>query len=270
MLEPHDMAHAVRRLVAAGCTAAEEEAAEFVAAAPDRATLDDWLRRREEGEPPAWIVGGVDFCGLRLRIEPGVYVPRPQTEELARRAGALLPPEGWALDLCAGAGGISAFLQATSPRSTVLASERDPLAARCALLNGVRTVVGDLAAPVRSVARFDVVTAVAPYVPTDELRFLPADVQRYEPRSALDGGADGLEVVRRVVADAARVLRDGGWLLLEIGGEQDTALVPELRSTGFGEVTTWWDEEGDLRGVAARRCGAGHAMIGVPMPVALS
>ena len=96
-------------------------------------------------------------------------------------------------------------------------------------------------------------TAVAPYVPTGALPLLPADVRRHEPRAALDGGPDGLDVVRRVVEDAARVVRPGGWLLVEVGGGQDDALEPELAAHGFAAVTTWRDADGDLRGMAARR-----------------
>ena len=96
------------------------------------------------------------------------------------------------------------------------------------------------------------VTAVAPYVPTGELRLLPADVRRYEPRIALDGGEDGLAVVRRVVSAGARLLRGGGWLLLEIGGDQDRELTPTLDANGFTSIDPWFDEDGDLRGVAAQ------------------
>jgi release factor glutamine methyltransferase len=94
---------------------------------------------------------------------------------------------------------------------------------------------------------------VAPYVPTAELRLLPADVQRHEPRLALDGGADGLDLVRRVIAAAADLLRSGGWLLVEVGGDQDAALTPTLTATGFDVVIPWWDDDGDLRGIASRR-----------------
>ncbi len=114
------------------------------------------------------------------------------------------------------------------------------------------TLVADLDAPLRCQERFDVVTAVAPYVPTVELRVLPADVQRYEPRVALDGGADGLQLVRRVIAAAATLLRPGGWLLLELGGDQDRALAPTFAASGFDLVTPWCDDDGDLRGTAAR------------------
>src|SRR5437588_12916240 len=110
---------------------------------------------------------------------------------------------------------------AVVPDAAVVGTELDERAARCARRNGVPTVVGDLGSPLRGDGTFDVVTAVAPYVPTVDITLLPRDVQRYEPRRALDGGADGLTLVRRVVADAARLLRPGGWLVLELGGTQD-------------------------------------------------
>jgi len=115
----------------------------------------------------------------------------------------------------------------------------------------VATLVGDAGAPLAPAA-FDVVTAVAPYVPTDHLQLLARDVRAYEPRMALDGGDDGLDVVRAVVADAARILRTGGALLLELGGDQLEPVIPALGAAGFGDLEPFTDEEGDLRGVAAR------------------
>jgi release factor glutamine methyltransferase len=112
-----------------------------------------------------------------------------------------------------------------------------------------------LAEPLRSEVGFDLVTAVAPYVPTGELRLLPADVQRYEPRLALDGGTDGLDLVRRAIAAARRLLRPGGWLLVEVGGTQDKVLAPTLAEAAFDLVTHWWDDDGDLRGIASRAAG---------------
>lgn len=253
----------VRRLAAAGCVAPEGEAAEFVAAAPGGRVPESWLARREAGEPLAWIVGSVRFAGLRLRAVPGVYVPRPQTEALARRAAALLPPGGRALDLCTGIGAVAAHLRAAVPGTFVVGVDIDERAARAALANGVPTVVGDLdgaRSPIRRAGAgrrggdpgFDVVTAVAPYVPSDEVALLPAEVQAYEPRRALDGGADGLASVRRVAEVAATRLRSGGWLLVEVGGGQDRLLAPDLAALGFVHLDPWHDEEGDLRGVAAR------------------
>lgn len=239
------------RLAAAGCVAAEEEAAELQAAASDAATLAAWLGRRERGEPLAWITGVVRFCGHPVRVEPGVYVPRRQSEELAHRAAAVLPPGGWAADLCTGAGAVAVHLKAVHPTAAVVGVDRDLAAVRCATRNGVAAIAGDLGDALRQ-RRFDLVTAVAPYVPTAELHLLPSDALRHEPRSALDGGTDGLEVVRRVVATGRQLLRPGGWLLVEVGGEQDGILAPALAVSGFGPPAPWCDEEGDLRGLAAR------------------
>jgi release factor glutamine methyltransferase len=242
----------VARLAAAGCVAPDEEADDLLAAAPDRATLESWLTRREQGEPLAWLTGSLVFCGRPLAVAPGVYVPRLQTEELARRAARLLPPSGSALDLCTGAGALAAHLMAAHRSALVLGLDLDPIACACSRANGVPTVRADLAAAPFGPATFDLVTAVAPYVPTPELRFLPADVQRYEPARALDGGPDGLDLVRRVVTAGATLLRPSGWLLLELGADQDQLLAPALAAASFAAVVPWHDEDGDLRGLAAR------------------
>jgi release factor glutamine methyltransferase len=242
----------VARLRAAGCVAAEEEAHDLLATAPDLRVLEAWLSRRERGEPLAWITGGLEFGGRWVHVAPGVYVPRIQSEELARRASRLLSGHGRAADLCTGAGAIAAHIRTQVPTTSVIGVDVDPKAAVCATRNGVRALVGDLDRPLRSDRTFDVVTAVPPYVPTGDLRFLPADVQRYEPRAALDGGSDGLEVARRVVSAAVRLLRPGAWLLIELGGQQDEALAPALARSGFGDVEPWRDDDGELRGLAAR------------------
>lgn len=240
-----------RRLSAAGCVAAEEEAGELVSAARDAEALEAWVCRREQGEPLAWITGATRFCGRTVLVDSGVYVPRAQSEELARRAAALVPARGRAVDLCTGSGAIAAHMMAEAPGATVIGVDIDWRAVVCARRNGVHAVLGDLDRALRQ-RPFDVVTAVAPYVPTAHRRFLPADVQRYEPGRALDGGAGGLVVVRRVVAAAARLLRPGGWLLTELGGDQDKALRPTLAASGFEAVTPWRDADGDLRGLAAQ------------------
>ena len=243
----------IDRLVAAGCVAAAEEADAYLAAAPDAVTLDAWLDRREQGEPPAWILGSLRFAGRTVLVDRGVYVPRRQSEELARRAAALLPRHGRAIDLCTGAGAIAAHLRDAVPSAFVIGLDIDARAAACARRNGVPAIVADLDTPVHREPGFDVVVAVAPYVPTPELRLLPADVVRHEPPVALDGGRDGLDLVRRVVLAAARLLQPGGALLTEIGGDQDEQLAPALATAGFVDVTAWHDEDGDLRGIAARR-----------------
>lgn len=259
----------VERLRAAGCVAAEAEADEMLAVTTDPATLDAWVARREDGEPLAWIVGTTSFCGRRLAVDPGLYVPRPQTEELARRAATLLPAGGRALDLCTGAGAVAAHLASAVPSATVLGTDIDERAARCAQRNGVTSLVADLAEPFRRQGWFDVVTAVAPYVPTAAIALLPVDVQRHEPMLALDGGADGLDLVVRVVRAAGVLLRPGGHLLIEVGGGHDAALVVALVGCGFTAVDPWRDEDGDLRGLSARRTDAPAARSWRPEPATL-
>ncbi len=239
------------RLARAGCVAPEEETGELLASAPDPATLTAWVLRRERGEPLAWIVGGVRFAGRTVHVDPGVYVPRAQTAELALRAGDLLPERGRAADLCTGSGAVAAYLASVRPSAAVVASDIDSRAVGCARRNGVRAVVADMDGGLESGA-FDVVCAVTPYVPSGAMHVLPADVTRWEPRAALDGGPDGLGHVRRLAVGAARLLRAGGWLLTEIGGDQGTLVAPLLAASGFDSLTFWHDDEGDLRGVAAR------------------
>jgi release factor glutamine methyltransferase len=247
-----DTSTIARRLAAAGCVRPDDEARELASAAADEDSLESLVRRREAGEPLAWVVGTTTFCGHRIHIDPGVYVPRPQTEALARRAADRLPPNGRAADLCTGAGAIAVQLMREAPAAHIVATDIDPLAVACARHNGVAVVRSDLGRALRD-RTFDVVTAVAPYVPTPDIRLLPEDVRRHEPTLALDGGADGLDVVRQLVEQAARLLLPGGWLLTEIGGNQDTALEPVLAAAGFAPAERWFDEEGDLRGVAVRR-----------------
>jgi release factor glutamine methyltransferase len=237
----------IDQLRAAGCVAAEEEARLLRAAAADDEELERLVRRREVGEPMAWITGSTEFGGVRVDVAAGVYVPRPQSVELARRAAALVPRDGMLVDVCAGSGAIGAWVRSRRPDATVVAVDLDEAAVRCASANGVPAVRADAAAlPLRDGAA-DVVTAVAPYVPRDALAFLPSDVRRHEPRLALDGGREGLSVVRAVVRTSRRLLRPGGMLLLELGGDQDVRLADDLE--GFAHREQWRDEEGDLRGL---------------------
>lgn len=241
----------VERLARAGCVAAAEEAGELLAAAPDGPTLMSWVSRRERGEPLAWIVGSIRFLGVPVLVDPGVFVPRAQTGELGVRAAGLLPERGRAADLCTGSGAIAVYLSSVRPDACVVGTDLDRAAVVCARRNGVIAVVADMDRGLAS-GSFDLVSAVTPYVPSDEMRLLPSDVVTYEPALALDGGADGLRHVRRLVTGAARLLSRGGWLLTEIGGDQDVLVGPILSAAGFGEPTFWSDEDGDLRGLAAQ------------------
>jgi release factor glutamine methyltransferase len=250
-----DLGELAERLRAMGCVAAEDEACELVDSAGDPLELETFLTRRSRGEPLAWITGSVQFCGRRLHIEPGVYVPRFESQELAIRAADVLAAEGGrAVDLCTGSGAVAAVLMDAAPEATVVGVEVDLRAAACARLNDVPVIRADVGEALRPHA-FDLVTAVAPYVPSDQLVYLPADVLRHEPRVALDGGGDGLDVLRRVVAAAARLLRVRGHLFVELGADQDRALAPALALAGFQVADTWRDDDGDLRGLAARLTG---------------
>ncbi|HEU4831097.1 MAG TPA: HemK/PrmC family methyltransferase [Actinomycetota bacterium] len=217
--------------------------------------LEELLARRLAGEPLAWITGSVRFCDARVRVDPGVFVPRPQTEALARRAAALLPATGIAVDLCAGSGAIAVVLGAARPRATVIATDVDPAAIACARRNGVEALLGDLDAPLPRAlrGRVDVVTAVVPYVPTEELRLLPRDVLAYEPRRALDGGPRGTVVLERAARAATRWLRPGGSVLLELGGEQADELSTIMAAAGLSEIRVHRDEEGRDRAIEAGR-----------------
>lgn len=243
-----------RMLAEAGCIAASEEAGELIHAADgDPEVLDALVSRRTDGEPVAWLTGAATFCGIRLFVAPGVYVPRRQTEPLARRAASLLPPAGIGVDLCTGIGAIAAVLAAAVPTARVLATELDTVAAHCALRNGVEVFEGSLDDPLprEFEHRVDVMTAVVPYVPSGSLRLLPRDVQAFEPRLALDGGFDGTDALAEVARRSARWMRPGGWLLLELGGDQAEPMGRLLHELGFKGLDVMADEDGGPRAICA-------------------
>ncbi len=242
------------RLSSAGFIAAEEEAEQLLArAAGDLMLLDSLIGRRLTGEPLAWIIGGVSFCGVQIRVDPGVYVPRWQSEPLARRAVERLPAAGAAIDLCTGSGAIARVLTGERPSARIVASDIDERAVACAAANGVEVYRGDLFTPLpRSLeGRVDVVVGVVPYVPTPALPMLQRDTFAFESALAYDGGRDGTEILRRVLRDSPRFLRRGGALLLELGGEQANALRDDLARLGYLDVTVLVDDEGDVRGIEA-------------------
>ena len=250
-----DLEKTAVQLREAGCIAPDDEAAELVeAAGGDVARLRKLVARRSAGEPLAWLTGSVRFCGETVLVHPGVYVPRRQSERLALEAAARLPEAGLAVDLCTGVGAIAVVLARRRPHARVVASEIDPLAAACARSNGVEVFEGDMVAPLPEglLGQVDVVTAVVPYVPTRELGFLARDVLAYEPRRALDGGEAGTAFLVQAALEAAPLLRPGGSLLLELGGDQADLLTPVLAEEGYGDVDLLRDEEGDLRGLFCR------------------
>lgn len=251
-----DRVAAVAVLRQAGLMAAEEEADDLIAAAAaagDEAGLQAMVARRLAGEPTAWIVGRVDFLGVEVRIEPGVYVPRWKSEQVARHALAHLPDDGVAVDLCTGSGALAAFLRQQRPRAWVAATDVDPAAVACARRNVVDAHVGDLFDPLPATlaGRVDVVAAVPPYVPDDMLALLPRDVVGREPRHALAGGGDGLDVVERIIEAAGRWLRPGGAVVVEAGIDQVALLADRMVHHGLVVHDVVVDGDEDACGVCA-------------------
>ncbi len=242
-------------LAEGGCVAPRAEAdALFRASSEGVGPIEELIARRLRGEPLAWVTGSVCFCGVRVRVDPGVFVPRPHTQALARRAASLLPEVGIAVDLCTGSGAVAAAIGSVRPRAAVVATDLDPVSVACARRNGVRALVGDLAEPLSPSlrGRIDVMTAVVPYVPTEELHLLPRDVQANEPRRALDGGRRGTTVLLRAAEAAARWLRPGGSVLLELGGDQASEVATTLVAVGLSEIRVPRDDDEQDRAIEAR------------------
>nr|WP_328841181.1 putative protein N(5)-glutamine methyltransferase [Nakamurella leprariae] len=239
------------RLRAAGCVFAEDEAAVLWASAQDAEHLESLLTRRLTGEPLEQVVGWAEFSGLRIRVGPGVFVPRRRTEWLVVQALAGLretPGRPAVLDLCCGSGAVSAALAAASGSRPIemVAVDCDPTAVACATHNAptATVLVGDLYAPLPVAwrGRFDIITANAPYVPTDELVDLPSEARLHEPPTALDGGRDGLDVQRRIVAGALEWLAPSGRLLIETGRHQADRTAGLFRAAGLTATVSTDDE----------------------------
>jgi release factor glutamine methyltransferase len=229
------IAAVVGDLRAAGCVFAEEEAQLLITAAGSSADLDAMVRRRVAGEPLEQIVGWAEFCGLRIVVEPGVFVPRSRTALLVRAAAALLRPRSIVVDLGCGAGAIGAALRHECDIE-LLAVDIDPAAVRCAERNlGPSVRLGDLydALPAGWSGRVDVIVANTPYVPTDAIGLMPPEARDHEHRVALDGGADGLTIARRVAAGASAWLAPGGHVLVETSEEQAPVLAATMADHGL-------------------------------------
>jgi release factor glutamine methyltransferase len=208
--------------------------------------FDALVRRRERREPTGYVVGHREFWNLDIEVRPGVLVPRPETELLVEEALSRLSPEGAGpdaspvpanasresvvriVDVGTGSGCIAVTLARWLPHAEVVATDASEEALDVARRNAVRhDVLGrmrfmkaDLLSGVAG--PFDVVVSNPPYVPAAEIAGLQPEVRDYEPLQALAGGDDGLDVIRRLVPEAAAVLRPGGWLMFEFGfGQAD-------------------------------------------------
>ncbi|ULL17048.1 putative protein N(5)-glutamine methyltransferase [Paenibacillus sp. H1-7] len=233
----------VWKLRAAGCVFAEDEARLLIAASQNYTELANLVDRRAAGFPLEHIIGWTEFCGLRIELDPGVFVPRQRTEFLARQAISLTQPGDVVVDLCCGSGALGAALSASVEGIALYAVDIDPAAVYCARRNIPidRGLVyeGDLFEPLPAqlANRVNVMIANAPYVPTESIQFMPAEARVHEARIALDGGADGLDVQRRIVAEAPQWLAKGGLLLVETS-EKQAPLTAEL-FTQNGLLPKW-------------------------------
>ncbi|MBW4040524.1 MAG: putative protein N(5)-glutamine methyltransferase [Acidobacteria bacterium] len=237
----------VRRLRAAGVVFAEEEATLLVEAATGDG-LEALVARRIAGEPLEPLLGWAAFDGLRVPVDPHVFVPRRRTELLARAGATLAEPGSVVLDLCCGTGAVGLAMATRVPGVAVHAADVDP----AAVANARRTLApvggtvweGDLfaALPGRLRGTFAVIAVNAPYVPTDRIADMPREARDFEPRAALDGGADGLDLHRRVAAAATAWLAPGGALLIETGRTQAAWTALLIERAGLTASVTSDDE----------------------------
>lgn len=237
-LSPSALSSLVAALRSAGCVFAEDEADLIAATAAGPAELTAMAERRAAGHPLEHVLGWAEFNGLRIAVDPGVFVPRRRTEFLIGQAVALAPDPAVVVDLCCGSGALGAALAAALGRVELHATDVEPAAVRCARRNiGERGRVyeGDLFDPLPGSlrGRVDVLLANVPYVPTEDVALLPAEARVHEPLVALDGGGDGLDVLRRVAGEAPRWLAPGGSLLAETSERQAERAAGVLADSGL-------------------------------------
>ncbi|HEV2374401.1 MAG TPA: putative protein N(5)-glutamine methyltransferase [Streptosporangiaceae bacterium] len=229
----------VARLRSAGCVFAEEEARVLTGAAATPDELEGMVQRRVQGEPLEVIVGWADFCGLRVAVEPGVFVPRQRSEFLVVTAADLAHAGSVVVDMCCGTGALGVALAAAVGRVELYAADIAAEAVRCARRNvaavGGQVFHGDLyeALPAGLHGRVDLLLANAPYVPTWEIGLMPPEARLHEPHIALDGGPDGVDVHRRVAEGARDWLAPGGHLLIETSERQAAQTVGAAEVQGL-------------------------------------
>ena len=255
-------ADVVERLRAAGCVFAEEEAALLVAAARTPAELASMIGQRVSGRPLELVLGWAELCGVRVTVADGVFVPRRRSELLVNAAATMateLPVRPVVLDMCCGSGAVGVAVAALAGDVELHAAELHPAAAVCARRNveplGGTVHEGDLydALPASLLGRVDVLVANAPYVPTADIAFLPSEARDFEPRVALDGGVDGVDVQRRVAAGAPEWLSPYGHLLIETSERQARLTAEAIEAAGLVPRTVTDEDLGATVVVGAPR-----------------
>lgn len=255
-MSPAEVATVLR---VAGCVFAEEEAQLLLEHAGSGPELDDLVRRRVAGEPLEQLLGWVAFDGLRVPVAPGVFVPRRRTEHLVHIGAALLEGRDApvVLDLCCGVGALGLTLWHRRPDVRLHAADIDPAAVRAARTalhgTGAQVHLGDLleAVPAELRGSLDLVLVNAPYVPSGAVASMPSEARDHEPALALDGGADGVDVHRRVAAAVGDWLAPRGHVVVETGRSQAPLTVTALQDAGLqARVVT--DDDLDATAAVAR------------------
>jgi release factor glutamine methyltransferase len=240
----------VLRLRAAGCVFAEDEARLLLQEVRTAAELDALVERRVAGEPLEHVLGWAEFSGLRIAVAAGVFVPRRRTEFLVEEAIALAGPRAVVVDLCCGSGALGVAVATAVDGVELHAADVDPAAVSCARGNvarvGGQAFEGDLyeALPPALRGRVDVLLANVPYVPSDAIALMPPEARLHEARVALDGGADGLDIARRVIEAAPAWLAPGGSLLFETSEDQASDAVETVTAAGLRGRVVADDERG--------------------------
>ncbi|WP_433621431.1 putative protein N(5)-glutamine methyltransferase [Nocardia sp. CA-120079] len=239
--------YVVAQLRAAGCVFAEDEAQLLIAAAAATgADLNDLVAQRVSGTPLEYLLGWTEFHGIRVAVAPGVFVPRQRTAFLVDEAAELaraMPGHAVVVDICCGSGALGLALAhtlGTEGRPIELAAtDIEPAAVECARRNltliGAPVYAGDLFEPLprELCGRINILLANTPYVPSEMIARMPPEARDYEPRTALDGGPDGLDIFRRVVTAARTWLAPGGHLLVESTEAQARPSITILAAHGF-------------------------------------
>jgi release factor glutamine methyltransferase len=235
-----ERASIVARLRTAGCVFAEDEAALLISAAASPAELGTMTGRRADGLPLEQVIGWAEFCGLRITVAPGVFVPRRRSEFLVGQAIARAGrPSPVILDLCCGSGAVGIAVAAGLGRADLHAVDIEPAAVACARDNarqvGGHVYAGDLCDPLPATLRgaVDLMIANAPYVPTAEIGLLPPEARLHEPLVTLDGGADGTAIQRRIAALAPDWLAPAGCLLIETSERQAPLTAAAMSAAGL-------------------------------------
>lgn len=229
-----DSTEVIARLRAAGCVFAEDESALLLSESATGRDLEQMVQQRVSGMPLEHVVGWARFAGLQVTVAEGVFVPRPRTKKVVDRAIAEGKRGGTVLELCCGTGAVGLAI-ARGLDATLWAADIDAAAVACARTNldAERVFRSDLYDALPPGLTADLIVVIAPYVPTAEIGLLPREARDFEPLLALDGGDDGLSVVRRAVAGASARLNAGGMFITEVARQQAPAVVELLTAAGF-------------------------------------